>query len=308
MNEQLQIVEIGDGPLRARLVNRGASVAALTHDEIETPLVLGYDDPADYLTDAEFMGAIVGRVANRIEGAEVELDGARHRLVPNEGPTILHGGPDGTWAQLWTLEAASETEARFTLTLADGHMGFPGELRIEALYACSGETLSMSLTATTDRATFCNLASHIYYARSPDARLMVPADTYQPVTNGIPDGDPETVAGTRFDYRTPSPIASPIDHNLCLSRHRAPCREIAVLDEPKYRLAIASTEAGLQIYDGGHLDLPGGIGGRHYRAGDGLALEPQAWVDAPRRAWADQVILRPGETYAQETRIIVIPR
>ena len=68
MNEQLQIVEIGDGPLRARLVNRGASVAALTHDEIETPLVLGYDDPAAYLTDAEFMGAIVGRVANRIDG------------------------------------------------------------------------------------------------------------------------------------------------------------------------------------------------------------------------------------------------
>ncbi|MCE0505802.1 galactose mutarotase [Roseivivax sp. GX 12232] len=299
-------IDIGAGALSARIVNRGAALTDLRHAGVARPLVLGLADPLTYLTDREFLGAVVGRVANRIAGAHVRLGDRDYPLVPNEGPNMLHGGPGGTWGRIWQLEEASAEAVTLSLVLEDGDMGFPGRLHLEARYSCAGERLSLELTGRAEAPTFCNLASHLYYLRPPGTRLQVPAEHYQAVSEGIPEGDPVPVEGG-FDFRTPVPLSDPIDHNLCLARHRAPCREVARLLTPDARLVLSSTEPGLQVYDGRHLDLPGGHAGARYRAGDAVALEPQAWVDAPNRAWADQVRLEPGERYRQETVVEVLP-
>ncbi|MHA6326673.1 aldose epimerase family protein [Roseivivax sp. CAU 1753] len=296
----------GAGRVTATVTNAGAALVDLRHAGVARPLVLGHADPERYLENTDFFGPIVGRVANRIAGARAMVGSRSCRFDANEGDLTLHGGSDGAWRKLWTLDHADASRARFSLRLPDGHMGFPGTLDVTAEYRVSGAALRLTVTATSDRETLCNFASHAYYARGPETRLQVAADSYQPVdAANVPLGDPAPVAGTRFDYRAGKLLAEPIDHNLCLARHRGPLRDVARLEHPDCRLVFATTEPGLQVYDGRHLDVAGGLEGRHYRAGMAVALEPQAWVDAPNRGFADQVVLRPGDSYRQDTQITV---
>jgi aldose 1-epimerase len=88
------------------------------------PVVLGYSDPADYITNPNFMGAIVGRVANRIGGAEFTLNGETWDLPQNDGVNCLHGGPNGLAHQNWTMAPISDTEVRLSLFSPHGDQGF----------------------------------------------------------------------------------------------------------------------------------------------------------------------------------------
>lgn len=41
--------------------------------------------------DTTYFGSVVGRVANRIGGAQFTLDGTHYKLVANEKSNMLHG-------------------------------------------------------------------------------------------------------------------------------------------------------------------------------------------------------------------------
>lgn len=43
--------------------------------------------------DTTYFGSIVGRVANRIKGAQFALNDIHYQLVPNDGKNMLHGTP-----------------------------------------------------------------------------------------------------------------------------------------------------------------------------------------------------------------------
>ncbi|MFL6550598.1 MAG: galactose-1-epimerase, partial [Povalibacter sp.] len=76
----------------------GASVTAITYGGILTSIkvpdrngklddvVLGHDSLDDYLKDGSYFGAIVGRYANRIGGAQFTIDGQTYKLAANNGP------------------------------------------------------------------------------------------------------------------------------------------------------------------------------------------------------------------------------
>jgi aldose 1-epimerase len=80
------------------ITNFGATVTA-----IKTPdragnfndIAFGYDDLQDYINDNHYIGAIVGRYANRIAGGRVELDGKFHQLTVKPGGYHHHGGAVG---------------------------------------------------------------------------------------------------------------------------------------------------------------------------------------------------------------------
>ncbi len=62
-------------------------------------MVLGRDDPHDYVEKTPQFGATVGRFANRIAGGRFTLDGVAYDLPRNEaGRTHLHGGAAGSRA------------------------------------------------------------------------------------------------------------------------------------------------------------------------------------------------------------------
>ena len=296
--------------LTATFTEWGAALVDLRLEGVDHPLVLGLDDLNDYAAGkSNYMGATAGRFANRIGHARFTLDGTEYRLDANyEGRHTLHGGAQGTGKRVWTLSEKTDDAIVFTLELADGEMGFPGAMRIEAHFACvAGPTLRVTYKATCDAPTIVNLAHHSYWNLDgtddvSSHSLTVKADRYLKVDDDMIPIGPADVSGTTFDFRAGRmlPGEGLLDHNLCLSDERVPLRDVAVLHARGLSMTLATTEAGLQVYDGAKLRTPvPGLEGRTYRAHAGVALEPQNWPDAPNHAGFPDGTLRPGQTYEQ---------
>lgn len=93
----------------------------------ESSVVLGHPQISDYhQTPKGYLGAIVGRYANRIAGGTLPIDGRVHQLKTNEGPNTLHGGPEGFDTRRWEVMQRTPTSATFHLHSPDGNQGFPG--------------------------------------------------------------------------------------------------------------------------------------------------------------------------------------
>jgi aldose 1-epimerase len=293
--------------LTARVMTWGAVLQDLRLEGIDQSLVLGYPDFASYPAHSPNFGAIVGRVANRIRNAQAPIDGEVHKFDRNcLGRHILHGGTDGCGVRVWRIMDAGDDFVRLGLQLPDGHMGFPGTLDIEAVYrVLPGPALAIEIIAKTDQLTLCNLAHHSYFnlngsGDGRDQRLQIAADAFLPVDGDlVPTGEVRPVAGTAFDFRQARAIRrgdTRYDHNFCLAETRGPLRPVATLSGKAVSMTIETTEPGLQLYDGATIPTFGGFG--PYA---GIALEPQAWPDAPNQAWAGQVTLAPGQIYQQTT-------
>ncbi|ETX28361.1 aldose epimerase family protein [Roseivivax isoporae] len=305
-------VTLANGTLTAEILTFGAALRDLRLAGVAHPLVLGLADASDYAGDgAPYMGVIVGRVANRIAEGRAEIAGRTCDFDRNEGGrTTLHGGSDGTGRRLWRIVEQGPGHVVLADTLPDGHMGFPGTLDVQVTYRLDGAALEIEITAGTDAPTLCNFASHAYWNLSgatvtDDHRLRIAAETYQPVDDhNIPDGPPASVAGTRFDLRQAGALPSDIDHSYCLAAARRAVTDVLWMQAGGVAMTLSTTEPGLQVYDGRALEVAEGAGldGRGYGARSGIAIEPQAWVDAANGPMRAQVDLVPGDTYRQVTR------
>lgn len=247
----------------------------------------------------DYLGATVGRFANRIANGTFVLDGREHRLATNEGTTTLHGGPVGFDARVWEVVEASARRATLRLTSPDGDQGFPGRLVAEAAYAALDDGFRLVLTATTDAPTVVNLTHHGYAVLDgsgsiDDHLLSVPADRWLPVDErGLPTGDPAPVPAVR-DLREPRRLrdVGTVDQTYVVPG--VGLRTVATLHAPATRttLTVRSDQPGVQVYTGDAL--------RSHPARAGVALEPQLFPDAPHHegdpGWPSAV-LRPGEVY-----------
>lgn len=309
------------GPV-LHLLDLGATVHRLEitgGDGRRRNVTLNHDTPAGYLGSTTYLGATVGRYANRIAGGRFTLDGRPVEVGINDRGQHLHGGPDGFDRRLWTVAEHGASDAVLTLVSPDGDQGFPGTLHATARFRTGPDSVRIELTATTDRPTVVNLTNHAYFNLDGDAAgtvdehlLHLAADRYTPVDGaGIPLGGSADVAGTPFDFRSPAPIgpairadheqvrgARGIDHNVVLSA--APGRPAATLTSTRTatRLELYTDQPGLQVYTGNFLD--GSVrtaNGRLLRQGDGVALEPQLFPDTPNRPEFGSARLDPGEVY-----------
>lgn len=298
--------------LTATFTEWGASLIDLRLDGVEHPLVLGLERLQDYAAGhAQYMGATAGRMANRVGGARFSLDGTEHRTDVNfRGRHTLHGGAAGTGKRVWTLADKGRESVAFSLLLADGEMGFPGAMEVTARFACeAGTLLRVEYRATCEAVTLCNLAHHSYWNLDGSSdinghSLTVRADRYLPVDDDLIPIGVAPVDGTAFDFRAGRALPGEhlLDHNLCLSDARVALRDVAVLRARGLMMTLATTEPGLQVYDGALVNTPvPGLDGRTYRAHAGVALEPQVWPDAPNHEGFPSAVLRPGETYRQTT-------
>lgn len=312
-------LRIAGGGLSASILTWGAVVQDLRLDGHAAPLVLGFERFADYPAHSPYFGAIAGRYANRIRDGRFALDGRTVQVETNFlGRHLLHGGARGIGKRPWRITAAGPDAVRLEITDPDGNAGFPGTLDVACTYRCTAAgALSVTLEATTDAPTLCNLAHHSYFnladggaTEALDHVLTVAARKYLPVdAELIPTGEVADVTGTALDFRAPRAVgaagraAAAIDHNFCLAPARRPLAFAARLAAPGgVALAVHTTEPGLQVYTGGKLAVPvAGLGGRGYAAFAGVALEPQVWPDSPNHAGFPQAVLRPGERYLQVT-------
>jgi aldose 1-epimerase len=212
------MIELRSPELAVAVAPHGARLARLTspdRDGRPGEVVVGLAEP-DYKADTAYLGATVGRYANRIADGTFVLDGRRFHLPRNELLATLHGGPAGFDHAEFAPGPVTATPGGQSVTLRhtspDGDGGFPGTLDVAVTFAVRGLELAITITATADAPTVVNLTNHAYFdlggqGTIADHEITVFADRYLPVDAGlIPDGPPAAVAGTPFDLTAPTRI------------------------------------------------------------------------------------------------------
>ena len=133
--EEASLYTIENGGITATVTDLGATLVSLLVPDAQGNLadvVLGFDDPNSYVSSGSFLGATVGRNANRLRDAEFTLGNKRVSLTPNENNNNLHSGPDFFKNRLWTLEKEGTSEVTVSLESPNMDQGFPGDAHILA--------------------------------------------------------------------------------------------------------------------------------------------------------------------------------
>ncbi len=317
--------ELSNGQgMRVEVIDYGACIKALELPDRSGnpgPVVLGYATLEDYLADTCFMGAVVGRYANRIADGDLPLEEQRYALPQNQGTNHLHGGPDGFYRALW--QARTEVDSNHvSIVLShrspDGHAGYPGTLDLTVTYRVGLDaTLAIDYLATTDRLTVVNPTQHAYFnlnggGRIDDHELLLYCDHFTPVDERlIPTGEIRRVEGTPLDFRRPTRIGDRIDdpyeqlrlaggydHNFVVNGENGRLRPAARLHSPSSgrALDLSTTEPGIQFYSGNCLPEKG-----PFRYREGLCLETQHHPDSPHRPEFPSTIVRPGQQFTSRT-------
>jgi aldose 1-epimerase len=315
--------------IRVKIMTLGAAIQSLSVPDRSGrtgDIVLGFDSPQEYVQYPSYFGATVGRFANRIAKGHFSLEGKSYTLATNDHGNHLHGGLKGFDKVLWSIDSAQSATpatAVFSYTSPDGEEGYPGTLHITATYSLDdAATLRVEFKATTDKSTIVNISNHSYFNLSAETGasvlthlLMLNASKYTPVDAGlIPTGELRAVQGTPFDFRKPTAIGARVrdgrdqqlrygrgyDHNFALDGAAGEFRLAARVADPASGriMEIFTAAPGLQFYSGNFLDSTiAGKGGRLYREGDALVLEPQLFPDAPNQKAFPSARLDPGNTY-----------
>lgn len=327
--QPVEAYRLSAGQTSIEVMTFGAILTRLTrpdrHGQVDD-IVLGYDDPADYVTKPGNAGAICGRHSNRLAQGHFSLDGQHFRLPRNNGEHHLHGGLPGFGKRFWTAHPdETSNSVQFRLHSPDGDQGYPGALDASVRYGLRPDgTLEIHMQATSDRPTICNLVYHGYWNLAghgsgsvEQQMLRIVADTYTPVTpDKIPTGEIASVTDTPFDFTTAKPIGRDIaaawpsggyDHNLCHSNFDGNMHLSAEAFDPVSGRAmqLRSNQPGVQLYTANHFaDAPTqGKNGALYQRYAGFALETQNFPNAPNEACFPSSVLRPGQIYDHRMEI-----
>lgn len=294
--------------------------------------LLGCASPELYVNQEAYLGASVGRYANRIAKSRFALDGKEYVLLPSQGENQLHGGPEGFDKRRWQIVQQNDCEVLFALESADGDQGFPGHLSATALFRLTEDNrISIEYRATVDQPCPVNMTNHAYFnldGEQTDVRnhkLKILADAYLPVDEmGIPFEGLKDVAGTSFDFRTAKTVAQDFltddhqhkvkgyDHAFLLHAQgdvSQPAAQVWSADE-KLQMNVYTTAPALQFYSGNYL---GGTPAREagdYSDWQGMALESEFLPDSPNHTeWPQpDCVLRPGQEYVSVTEYQFIAR
>ena len=330
---EAQLITLTDGVYRAVVTNLGARLVELhvpDRDGVLADIVLQRPSLADMAHDDTYMGSTAGRFANRIRAGTFDIDGSTVQLSINEGRNHLHGGVRGFDRRLWSIDGTpDEREVTFWRVSPDGEEGYPGTLTASVTYRLEGSALTVDIRATTDARTVANIVHHSYFNLAGhdsgtilDHEVELRASHYLPVDGELlPTGEVRAVAGTPFDFRTPTPIGQRIaevdnsgagratgdvvgyDHNWVLDG--SGMREVLIATEPVSgrRLSLSTNQPGLQLYVGGYL---AGVSGKapagSYRAFAGFTPETQYFPDSVNHPHFPDATLSPGQTYHNSIR------
>ena len=319
--------------VEVRAMNYGGIIVSLRVPDRTGQLadiVLGHEKAEEYIPNPPYLGAIVGRYANRIANGTFNLDGKAYNLPKNDGPNTLHGGVTRTFDKvMWDGQPLKgKNGVAFSYLSKDGEEGFPGNLKVTVTYTLTdGNALIIDYDATTDKSTPINVSQHSYFNLKGegngdilDHEIMINADKFTPVDkNLIPTGEMRPVKGTPFDFTTSTKIGARIDDNYeQLVLGHGYDHNFVLNDKPKQNdlvlaarvhestsgrtLEVWTTQPGVQFYTGNFLD--GSVTGKQghvYKRRYGLCLETQHFPDSPNHPDFPSTILKPGEKFHQTT-------
>lgn len=311
------------GQLTAKVTDFGATLVSLLVPDKDGQLadvVLGYDDVTGYHNGWAFLGATVGRNANRIKGGRFKLNRRTVRLLPFERGNNLHSGFHFLHRRMWQVEQRSDTAITLRLDSPHKDQGFPGNATIRVTYALEHPaSLKISFDAVSDRDTVFNFTNHSYFnlaghdhpEKAMEQVLMMPARFFLPCDKkGIPTGELRNVEGTPMDFRQPKALGKDIDaeyvplqlqhgYDHCYEVFCAPC---AILRDPESGRAMAVTTdcPGVQVYTGGAPKAIG-KGGICYGSRSAVCLETQFFPDSVNHSEWKQPFTKANTPYHSET-------
>ena len=321
---QAHLYTIRGGGLTATVTDYGAHLVSLQVPDRNgnvSDVVLGFDDANGYRTgNGAFLGATVGRNANRIKNASFLLDDMKIRLIPNENENNLHSGPDCFHLRMWETVRTGDNYVTLRLVSPQGDQGFPGKAQIYVTYFLEpGGVLRIRYDGICDRDTVLNLTNHSYFNlaghdktdKAMAQQLILPARFFCPDdVDNIPTGELRSVDGTPMDFRAPKAIGRDIeqayealdfqggyDHN-----YEVFCDPCAILIDPESgrEMAVSTDCPGIQFYAGNFLNETG-KGGIRYGKRTGIALETQFYPDSVNHPEWKQPFVKAGEHYHSET-------
>jgi aldose 1-epimerase len=332
-----QAVEIftmtNDHGLRVRFLSLGGVIT-----EIDVPdrtgrlddIVLGLNNLREHETLPGHFGAITGRYANRIGGAQFTLNGQIYHLIANNGPNTLHGGPNALDRQVWTvtpLTVPDGVAATLSYVSPDGDQNFPGTLTTHVTYTLTNDdVLQIAYVASTDKDTVVNFTNHSYFNLAgngsgsvADQTLLVNADRYTPTgPDQIPTGEIAPVEGTPLDFRQMMPIGARLhsafqqmvyahgyDHNFVLNKRAGDGMTFAARGyDPRTGRVIDcfTTEPGVQVYTSNGMNgSVVGSSGATYRQTEGFTLDTQHFPDSPNKPDFPTTELKSGHEFRSTT-------
>ena len=322
--EEAFLYTISCGKLTATVTDFGAHLVSLLVPDKNgnaDDVVLGFDNAESYRTgNGGYLGAIVGRNANRISGSSFLLDDTRIRLHANEGRNCLHSGPNGFHLRMWRVIRHTENAITLQLVSPKGDQGFPGNAIIRVTYSLEADrSLHIAYDAVADRDTVFNMTNHSYFNlaghQNTDAaihqELIIPGRWFNPDdAANIPTGELRKVEGTPFDFREGKPISRDIGEDYeCLKlqggydhNFEVFCNPCAILSDPASgrSMAVHTDCPGVQFYAGNFLNETG-KGGVAYGKRTGIALETQFYPDSVNHPEWPQPFTKAGTHYKSET-------
>lgn len=307
----------------AEFIPEGARLISFTYpdkDGIPTGIVMGFDSAIQYAASSEpYFGATIGRYANRLKDGRFSLNGKTYQVTVNNGPNALHGGKNGFQSKTWTVVKSDEHSVTFTYESKHGEEGFPGNLKATVTYTLTDSgALEMEYSATTDQATVVNLTNHAFWNLNGEKSgsieghlLQINADAYTPVDSTlIPIGKPEGVAGTPFDFNTPTAIGARIrephvqlligkgyDHNYILRGAGMKVAATAVGERSGIQMQVQTEEPGLQFYSGNFMQGKNVLRSGPDEFRTAFCLETQHFPDSPNQPAFPSTVLEPGKIY-----------
>jgi aldose 1-epimerase len=322
-----------DHGLRVRFLGLGGVIT-----EIDVPdrtgrldnIVLGLRTLREYETLPGHYGAITGRYANRIGGAQFTLNDQTYHLIANNGPNTLHGGPNALDHLVWTVSPLTIPDgvaATLSYVSADGDQNFPGTLTTHVTYTLTkDDVLQIVYLASTDKNTVINFTNHSYFNLAgngsgsvADQLLLVNADRYTPTgPDQIPTGEISPVERTPLDFRQMMPIGARLhsafqqmiyargyDHNFVLNKPSGGGMTFAAraYDPRSGRIIDCfTTEPGVQVYTSNGMNgSVVGSSGTTYRQTEGFTLETQHFPDSPNKPNFPTTELKPGQEFRSTT-------
>ncbi|KAL2492902.1 Galactose mutarotase-like superfamily protein [Abeliophyllum distichum] len=320
--EEIGVYELKKGDHTVKITNYGATVLSVIVPDKNGKLddvVLGFESVDGYKNDSVYFGALVGRVANRIGGAQFTLNGKTYKLPANDHGNTLHGGSKGFGDVIWTVTSyVKDSHITLNYDSHDGEQGFPGEISVFVTYMFIGKNkLAINMQAKpVNQATPINLASHTYWNlgghTSGDIlshKIQLLASHVTPVNDKlIPTGEISAVKGTAFDFLEPREIGSKfneipggydINYVIDQTGQGKHISKAAVVQESKSgrKLEVWTNKPGVQFYTSNMLNDTIGKGGFIYKRYAGLCLETQGFPDSVNHPNFPSQIVNPGEVY-----------
>lgn len=291
-------------------------------------VLLGCQTPEQFTEQGAFLGATVGRYANRIAKAQYVYQGETVVLHPSQGENQLHGGPEGFDKRRWKRISHDTQHVTYQLDSADGDQGFPGNLVAQATYRLTEDNrVEISWQAKVDKTCPVNLTNHAYFNLDGDGcttdalaqKLQLFADQYLPVeSDGIPCGDLTDVSGSGMDFRKAKTLQQDLLKDRCQQRvkgydhayllhstchHAQHPAAILTAADAKLEMQVFTDAPALQLYSGNFLAGTPDRRGAQYAAYAGVALESEFLPDTPNHPeWPQpDCFIKPGEVYQAAT-------